>query len=197
MKFQESVGFKEWSYVGNALRDGQQSIILRKGGIHEGKAGFSFKHQEFYLFPTWFHTQGEQLRWLPGSLEPMPLPDAERQEVVIDTAAVLKGVWRLTDWDAVQALAPLHIWKEEVVKERFVYDEDSCLHLALLRVYQFSKPWVFPYEAKYGGCRSWVQLPEKPEDIQMNPVCGDGEFSILKNKLKLILQKSEGIDVNV
>jgi hypothetical protein len=33
----ESVGFKEWAIVGEALGRGRQSIILRKGGIAEGR----------------------------------------------------------------------------------------------------------------------------------------------------------------
>ncbi|MED5454303.1 MAG: DUF1802 family protein, partial [Verrucomicrobiota bacterium] len=32
--------FKEWAVVIDALGRGEQIIILRKGGIHEGKGGF-------------------------------------------------------------------------------------------------------------------------------------------------------------
>src|SRR4029077_8093936 len=58
----ESVGFKEWAVVCEALGRGRQSIILRKGGIAEGRDGFLFKHQEFFLFPTWFHEQPPKVR---------------------------------------------------------------------------------------------------------------------------------------
>jgi hypothetical protein len=50
-------GFKEWQVVCDALASGRQSIILRKGGIHEGREGFSFGEELFYLFPTRFHNQ--------------------------------------------------------------------------------------------------------------------------------------------
>ena len=43
----ESVGFKEWALVCAALGSGAQTLILRKGGIAEGRAGFAFKHPEF------------------------------------------------------------------------------------------------------------------------------------------------------
>jgi hypothetical protein len=33
----ESVGFKDWAIVCEALGRGRQSIILRKGGIGEGR----------------------------------------------------------------------------------------------------------------------------------------------------------------
>ena len=35
-------GFKEWTLICDALGRGEQSIILRKGGIAEGRAGFRF-----------------------------------------------------------------------------------------------------------------------------------------------------------
>ena len=47
-----SDAFKEWAVVCEALGDGRQSIILRKGGIAEGREGFAFAHGEFFLFPA-------------------------------------------------------------------------------------------------------------------------------------------------
>ncbi|MDC0315120.1 DUF1802 family protein [bacterium] len=46
------IAFKEWDVVCEALESGRQKLILRKGGIHEGREGFSFAHEEFVLFPT-------------------------------------------------------------------------------------------------------------------------------------------------
>ena len=48
------IAFKEWDVICEALEDGRQSVILRKGGIHEGREGFSFAHEEFVLFPIFF-----------------------------------------------------------------------------------------------------------------------------------------------
>jgi len=50
----ESVGFKEWALVCEALGRGEQTIILRKGGIAEGRGGFAFQHSEFFLFRRFF-----------------------------------------------------------------------------------------------------------------------------------------------
>ena len=116
-------GFKEWSFVCDALTQGQLSIILRKGGIHEGRGGFEWKHRDFFLFPTWFHTQADKLNWVPENTQRSFPPEEERQTVDIDGCATLEQVWKVTDWEKVAALAPLHIWNEDVVKERFVYDD--------------------------------------------------------------------------
>ncbi len=168
-----AIGFKEWAFVCDALTQGVQSLILRKGGIHEGRGGFEFKHRAFFLFPTWFHTQGEKLRWVPEAAarpgyssdpgyDPAAMsfpPEESRQSVDIDGFCTLEQVWRVTDWERVASLAPLHVWNEDVVRERFAYDEESCLHVALVRAWRLPKRWTFPYEKKYGGCRSWVELP--------------------------------------
>jgi hypothetical protein len=42
------MAFKEWAVVCEALGSGRQSVILRKGGIAEGREGFAFLHREFF-----------------------------------------------------------------------------------------------------------------------------------------------------
>lgn len=155
------VGFKEWAYVCDSLIQGVQTLILRKGGIHEGRGGFEWKHTGFFLFPTWFHTQADKLRWVPADAQRTFPPEETRTTVDIDGYATLQHVWKVTDWAKMQALAPLHIWNEDIVKERFVYDDESCLHIALVRAYRLPRRWTFPYTKSYGGCRSWVTLPSE------------------------------------
>ena len=82
----ESVGFKEWQVVCDALASGRQTVILRKGGIHEGRAGFSFAHESFYLFPTRFHAQGEHVR--EGTIRQLP---EIRERVHTDVIAAYNG----------------------------------------------------------------------------------------------------------
>jgi hypothetical protein len=155
------IGFKEWTFVCEALGQAQQTLILRKGGIHEGRGGFHFQHDNFWLFPTGFHTQAAQLRWMPANAQEVAVPqDEARESVQIRYFAKLYQVWKITDWDKVAALEPLHVWKDEVVRERFAWNEESCLHVALVRVYRLEHLWTFPYQPGYGGCRSWVKLPE-------------------------------------
>ena len=147
----ENIGFKEWANVCEALGTGVMSLILRKGGIHEGRGGFEFKHKAFFLFPTWFHTQGEKLTWQAPHPERFVFPSEDgRTSVDIDYLARLENVWRVTEWDKVAALAPLHVWNEAMVRERFVYDDESCLNVALVRVFKLPARWSFPYSKSYG-----------------------------------------------
>jgi len=42
----------------------------------------------------------------------------------------------------------------------------GSIHVAELEVIPLKKPWVLSYEKKYGGCRSWLELPEPPVECK-------------------------------
>lgn len=154
-----TVGFKEWSLVVDALGAGRQSIILRKGGIAEGRGGFQWQKTEFLFFPTHFHEQEERLLWEPTA---DAATDLVRTEVaVIRYAARVEQTVLLTDWEKAAALAPYHVWREEVVRERFGYGASLGLSVAVVRVFRLPEPWELALEPRYGGCRSWVDLPAR------------------------------------
>jgi hypothetical protein len=163
-----SIGFKEWTLVCNALGKGSQSLILRKGGIAEGRAGFSFKHDEFLLFPTLFHEQTRHLKLPPET--PLPAPS---QEITVHFLAKVLWAREFSDLSAIQRLAPFHLWTDALVEERFRYDNRLSLNIALVRVFKLSQPLTFPDSPQYGGCRSWVSLPD-PES-HLVPVLSDAE----------------------
>ena len=177
-----TVAFKEWQVVCEALRQGKQSIIFRKGGIAEGREGFEFRHQQFYLYPTLFHQQYEQTTWHDGkSLE-------EAEDHSVEIASLCNVVWTgvITDWQKVQSLNGYHIWREEVLQERFEYKDAGAIHLAVVRVHNFETPCQLVYDKSYGGCKSWIQLKEFSENSTLIPVIEDLDFESLHNELKNI-----------
>lgn len=151
-----SVAFKEWALVCEALGCGRQSLILRKGGIAEGRAGFAFQHEEFFLFPTWFHEQLSKTCLPPETA----LPEERPGEIEIRYAAALEWTKLVTEMEKLQALRGHHIWHDLVVEERFRYDDQQGVHVALVRVFRLDPPCCLTMEKRYGGCRSWVELPE-------------------------------------
>jgi hypothetical protein len=46
---------------------------------------------------------------------------------------------------------------------------------------------MIPYQKKYGGCRTWVDLPALPERMESGPVLGKKEFSELARALEEIV----------
>jgi hypothetical protein len=162
-----SIGFKEWALVCEMLGTGRQSIILRKGGIAEGRAGFRFQHEEFLLFPTLFHEQVAKMTLPAETL----LPNA-RSDGQIEIRHGVRVEWTrdIVDWDTAKRLAPFHFWQPSEIEKRFQYDEKAGISLAFVRVFRLSAPFVFPDSPKFGGCRSWVTLPDLPGGITQQEV---------------------------
>ncbi len=151
-----NAAFKEWAVVCEALGSGQQSVIIRKGGIAEGRAGFAFRHDEFFLFPTWFHEQLDKTTLPTGT----SVPEEPGEELEIRYTATVEWTGLVTDWKKVERLRELHVLHDSVVEERFHYDTDDGVYVAFVRVYRLDPPVKLKMESKYGGCRSWVELPE-------------------------------------
>jgi hypothetical protein len=170
------IAFKEWAVVCAALGEGRQSLILRKGGIHEGAGGFQPDHHEFWLFPTYEHEQAEELI---DEARPL-LERAERARpdagiVQIEHYAVVEDVMQIRDAIVLPSLAGLHIWSARTVEKRFHYRRPG-LFLLVARVYRVGTPFEMPNSPHFAGCRSWVELPIGLATEALEPVLSDDEF---------------------
>ena len=93
------------------------------------------------------------------------------------------------DWSTLQRLEPFHVWREEVVRERFEYEEQRGLQCAFGRVYRLEPEWSFPDRPGFGGCRSWVTLPDFPGAVTaLTPVLDDARFSALATELRAAIR---------
>jgi hypothetical protein len=164
--------FKEWAIVCDSIARGETSLIFRKGGIAEGRDGFKFKNQSFFLFPTYFHGQIERTR-----LSPERNVKPQQDPVTISVFVEVEFKTLIRDLTLLRSLEPLHVLQTSVLEERFHYDNPESLHLAFVRAYRISPLWEFPFRPSYGGCRSWVTLPEPPLGLRMDSVLPDEEQS--------------------
>lgn len=178
-----NIGFKDWAVVCAALGQGRQSIILRKGGIAEGRQGFRFKHEEFFLFSTQYHQQMDKVRPIEASR--LQVPSAPPEDTV-EIRYLFRMEWALwlDDWGTLARLEPFHIYREEVARERFIYDDQPGLQCAFGRVYRVAPTWTFPDKPGYGGCRSWIQLPASSPDFQLAPVIDDAAHHRISQRLR-------------
>jgi hypothetical protein len=173
------VAFKEWTIVVDALLRGEQILILRKGGIREGRGGFQVEHPEFFLFPTLFHQQRESVV-IPGAqvrydaIAPhFPPPETLRIE---GFARVVE--WRLvSSLDDAQRLRGQHIWRDEVIAERFDWGRDKQIHALAVRAFRLESPLKLPMRPSYGGCKSWIELEEDFNVEAAKPVLTDDAFA--------------------
>jgi hypothetical protein len=172
------VAFKEWAVVVDALLRGEQIVILRKGGLREGRAGFQIEHPEFLLFPTLFHQQRESV---------IPAAQARFDEMAPhwappDTLRV-EGFARVVDWcrleslEAAEQLQGQHIWRDDVIEERFDWGDDKHIYALAVRVFRLDEIVELPMRPAYGGCKSWIELEEEVPLTGAQPVLADAVFA--------------------
>lgn len=183
--------FKEWQIVCSALASGEQTLILRKGGIAEGRDGFRWQHPRFFLFPTQFHQQAEGVR---GERSVAAVNDD--QSVPLDLWAETITTAKINDEALVERLASYHIWTPEVVRERFAWGDEPGLSVALVRVRRLANPWQLADSKRkaFGGCRSWMKLPldewnadHALQIAQAKPVIADDEFELRSAEIRKII----------
>ncbi len=164
------------------LAEGSQSIILRKGGIHEGREGFRVEHREFWLFPTQFHQQPEQLTADAEPIWRRTIADAPPAGTIpIALYAVVEQVQEITDEAQLDCLAGMHIWSDATIRERFHYRR-AGVFLLLARVYRIPKPHVLNDTPYFAGCRSWVELPETLSTAGAVAALSDERFAAVCQK---------------
>ena len=171
------IALKEWAVTVQALAQGEQILLLRKGGIHESSKDFRVLHPEFLLYPTYEHQKIELLQpaYQPA-LEALLEQPRDPGEITFAHFARMEEALELLDQDKVDDLEPHYIWTTAYAQSRLRWKPTLPLSVMLLRVYRMEAPVTVPWLPEYGGCTSWVEdLVEVPLG-NMEPVISDEEF---------------------
>jgi hypothetical protein len=169
---------KEWGAVERALAEGRTTLLVRKGGIHERRQGFEVEHREFWLFPTLYHQNPDELRpdFRPYLEAAAALPHDVNQ-VRLEHYAVVEDALRVEDLEALHRLDGLHPLTRETVQSRFAYRNKPYLHVLVLRTYRLPEPRMIPNTLDYEGCVSWVELDDALPTAGARPVLSDDDFA--------------------
>lgn len=175
--------FKEWHVIVEALGSGEQLLILRKGGISEGRGGFdAARAGRFWLFPTRFHAQSGKTK--PAASRFFPASPADAGTATLRYFADITRHSFLSDWSAVAALDPHHLWTESAVREKFDWSRPPGLHAFIVRVHRLAVPLTIPLTPGMGGCKSWIDLPYSPDNYASEPALGEAAFA-LKSRIPI------------
>ena len=168
-KLPNHTALKEWSTVVEALARGEQILLLRKGGIAD--ATFGIEAERFCLYPTYFHQ---------GETEP-------RTSVTITHWCEVVRMWRTSDRNALQRIAPLAGIPRETFEARYRFRPDQALHIIAVRAFALEHAPTIAFRESYGGCLSWISLEEEIDITGSRPVLSEAELDVKMNTVARVL----------
>ena len=187
------MALKEWAVAIKAISQGDQILILRKGGIHREDKDFRILHREFMLFPTFEHQQHELVKpGYHGMLEETLDEDDVPGLVTLDTWCEVTDVFEVREQDTVDGFDGYHLWTSEYAQKRLGWRPKYPLTVALLRAYTLQQPQALPILDEYGGCKSWVDLGQDVPLGHMEPVLADDEYGRRVDEIRGAMASSNG-----
>ncbi len=179
------LALKEWAIAIEALSTGETVMLLRKGGIREAK--FGINGPDFWLYPTYEHQKPELLKPdYAGRVTPV-VSGWHPTIVPIQAWATVTHEFELTEQVQLDALSPFHIWNEQFAEMRLKWKPRSPLTVLLLRVFRLANPLEIPFDASYGGCRSWTRLLGEMERSASVPALSDAAYEAIVSQIALNL----------
>lgn len=184
MRDRNECALKEWAAVEQALATGEVSLLLRKGGLWEQRGGFEVERREFWIFPTAYHQNPDELAPnLRSLIETARTTHPGADRVRIAHYAVVEDAMRVESLASLQELQGLHPLAPESVATRFAYRNRPYLHALVVRVYRMPEPYIIPNTLAYEGCISWVELDQALATHGAMPVLADAEFEALRAEI--------------
>jgi hypothetical protein len=171
---------KEWAAVVHALLEGEQILDVRKGGLREDGRHFSVQSTRFWLYPTAEHQKPELLKapyrhWIElAHAAPVGAP------ITIEGWADVVKLATVTEAEELDAIASKLIWTDDYAASRLGWKKRDPLWVLALRVHRLVEPVTVPWDAGYGGCTSWVELADLPDDpasLPSEPALSDVAFA--------------------
>jgi hypothetical protein len=179
---------KEWAVTVQALAEGKQIVLLRKGGIREESREFRVEQPAFFLYPTFEHQRADLLQTpyrpdLDRLLATAPTGDSVR----LQYWAEVTDVYETLDAAEVGALSAQYIWTTNYAEERLRWRPKKPLYVLLLRVYRLPTVHTLPVLPSYLGCKSWVELERSISLEGITPVLDDAAYAAARESVRQAL----------
>ncbi len=179
------MALKEWAVTVRALAQGEQVLLLRKGGIHESGKDFRVIHPEFLLYPTYEHQREDLLKdEHQSSLSNILAEPRQEGRISFSHWARVEETVEVSQQDKVDDLSPYHIWTTDYAQSRLRWKPMLPLSVLLLRVYSLEQPVSVPFLPEYQGCTSWVEVLDTVALGHLQPVLSDEAFQRQVDKIR-------------
>lgn len=151
---------KEWNAVISALENGNQTILLRKGGILETASGFRVESKKFLLYPTMEHQGVTNIKKQYHHFLNKKITSTITAYGEIIAEADISN-------DTIEKLSKFHIWSDSYIIQRRDWHPEKPLKALFLKTYKIPKITIIK-KPEYQGCKSWIDINEEiPEGKQV------------------------------
>jgi hypothetical protein len=172
---------KEWSAAVHAMLDGRQTVLLRKGGIHEKR--FALSASRFLLFPTVAHSHAERVRPENRDLLDPAAADSTDDAVVVRAGAKVVAAIEVNQPERLEEIESLHIWTPESVRaDRLDFRPKHRLTALVVQASPLVEPLRLVRTPEYAGCKSWVLLAVQPD--WAGPVHDDATLAEIAERVR-------------
>lgn len=192
MQHMDTIALKEWAVTIDALLQGEQIMILRKGGIVEETRDFRLASPHFFLLPTYEHQREELLKAEYQGRIARTLQDWDAAAGTVTIRAWAEAVQdvEISSQDKLDTVRELHMWTDSFAEERLKWKRKQPLHMLLLRVYKLESPITIPLLPAYTGCKSWVMLEAAASMLPSRPVLDDQAFARQREAVRQALEQA-------
>jgi hypothetical protein len=139
---------REWQSVCDACAAGRNHLLIRKGGIAEGRGGFQVRRSFFGLLPTLFH---QVKNAAPDAATPTP-------PSVVSIVCQLVETYVVPSTADLSALAPFHGYGVDQLAKRQQYKPERPLNLILIRPFKLRAPITIDPAKVRPVCKSWDEV---------------------------------------
>jgi hypothetical protein len=176
---------KEWAVTVDALAQGTQILLMRKGGIHEEGKNFRVLYPQFLLYPTYEHQKKDLLKpdYQPVLERILEAPHSP-ETITFTHWAQMAEVIEISQQEQVDDLSTHFIWTNAYAQSRLYWKPMLPLSVMLLRVYRMERPVTVPHLPEYTGCRSWVDIITEVPLGRLTPVLTDAQFQRRVDEVK-------------
>ena len=159
-----TLALKEWSAVVHALLEGRQTVLLRKGGIHEKRfaipEGTAAVNAPVLLFPTVAHSHAERVRPAHQDLLAPGAADVREGSFMVRCGITLFDVIEVSRPERLDQIVDTHIWTSASVRaDRVAFRPKVPLQALVVRAFALPRPALLPRDEAHAGCKSWLELP--------------------------------------
>ncbi len=183
-----SLALKEWAGVLEAMRSGEQILLIRKGGLIEPGGGFQLLSPVFLYYPTYEH---QTVNYVDSSYQHFVQEALTRhvaqEHIRFELFAHVILSFQVHNAATIERLSSFHIYNERFTLQRLKWQPEQPLMVVAVRTFQLSEPYMLPKAPHYAGCTSWVTLDTAIPLKGARPILDDPVFEARLAALKRLL----------